>query len=175
MTRQRAARLAALTDELRDLIREATQAPDHTPLFHHTRTQEAQTAARTVTLSLREAADLYRAAAPTGPADATSRQRHAVLIVTLRYCLDTIRGLAGDAGTPAAVAAAKLAGRELRTWLRSIERPAHSKAKPTPAAQTNLLLPLNGMSLLRQESPPLHNSDTLRSNTAEPTPRKKAG
>jgi hypothetical protein len=166
-TARRAERLATLHAEVRRLIRHAAlvSQPD---LFNraapHVRTAEAAAADRTVTLSLRETFDLFRAAMPPTAHDACSRRRHALLVVAMRHFIDTLRGLDSDTVTPAVIAAGELVGRAVRTWLRAAERPAIKRAarKPT-TAQPSLLLPLNRIQHLRQETTQNHNAIPLRS------------
>lgn len=182
-TDARAARLAALVTELQSLVRVGTlrvgMTGDQMTLFNTSNidlaTAEAKHARHTITLSVREAKDLLRTALPPGARDTTSRRRHAMLIVSLRYALDTVRAIEADTATPAAIAAAKLAGKELRTWLRSVETPKtkRSSARPVPK-QGRLLLPIvskavppfNRIGLLRHKAAPLHNAVAICSQTA---------
>jgi hypothetical protein len=177
-TARRAEALAALAGEVRRLIRDAIGQPQG-ELFHQARaTREAREARVTITMSVREASELVRAALPTSGRDTTARLRHALLVISLRHCLDTVRAIEADTATPEAIAAAKIAGKELRTWLRSVEKPKvkRSSARPVPK-QGRLLLPiaarpreaLNIITISRHEATPLHNLDSLRSQ-ADPAP-----
>jgi hypothetical protein len=189
-TEARAGRLAALVSELQSLVRVGTlrigMTGDQMSLFNTTNidlaTEEAKHARHTITLSVREAKDLLRTALPPGARDTTSRRRHAMLIVSLRYALDSVRAIEADTATPAAIAAAKLAGAELRTWLRSVEKPKpkRSSARPVPK-QGRLLLPIvskaappfNRIGLLRHKAAPLHNAIPVRSHPEPVTPSKE--
>jgi hypothetical protein len=177
--RRRADRLATLHRELRTLIRKATvqrQADLFDPATPEIKTREATTADRTVTLSLRETFDLFRAAMPPTAHDASTRRTHAMLIITLRHLLDTLRAIDSNEIPPASIAAAELVGKQVRTWLRQAERSTQQAAKrraiwaERAKAQTTLLLPLNRRTLLRQETTPLHNAVPVRSRTTLDSP-----
>jgi hypothetical protein len=189
-TARRAAGLAALAGELRRLIREAATLPQR-ELFTeraHPSTREARDSGLTVTMSAREASELLSAALPTSGRDTTTRQRHAMLLIALRHCLDTVRDLSADTATPAAVRAAELAGRELRTWLRMVEAPKvkRSTARPVPA-QGRLLLPIAGkpatrgtrplniIAVLPQEAAVNHSAIPFRSDPAPTTKPDETG
>ena len=165
---RRADRLTLLHRELGTLIRTARaqrQADLFAPATPDFRTAEASTAARTVTLSLRETFDLFRAALPPSAKDASSRRRHALLIIAVRHLLDMLRTIETNQATPAAIAAAELVGKQVRIWLRHTERPKVKRVRrPKPApAQGVLLLPLNRRQLLRQKATTLHNVIPVRS------------
>jgi len=168
---RRADRLASLHGELKTLIRRATAVRDP-DLFNRggpkIETREVFFTERHVTMSLRQACDLFRAAMPPTAHDASTRRTHAMLIITLRHLLDTLRTINDNEIPPAAIAAAELVGKQVRIWLRQAQKPKAKRARtPAPAtAQTTLLLPLNIRSLLRQESTPSHNLSPVRSHDA---------
>jgi hypothetical protein len=113
-----------------------------------------------VTLSLRETFDLFRAAMPPTAHDASSRRSHALLIITTRYLLDTLRAIDSNEIPPGAIEAAELVGRQVRIWLRKAKRAAEKPTRrPAPAtAQTTLLLPLNRIAIQRHKADTLHNA-----------------
>ena len=183
--RRRADRLASLHRELAGLIRAARGQRDR-DLFDGAapdiKSREAAIGPRTVTLSLREAFDLFRAALPPSARDVTTRKSHALLFIALRHFLDTLHAIDNAVPSPASIAAAEVVGRQVRTWLRQAERardkeaawragwiareaanypaprlvsPARPRARsPRPVkAQGTLLLPLNTIGLLRHDSP----------------------
>jgi len=171
-TARRAEALAALAGEVQRLIRDAIGQPQG-ELFHQNRTtREAREARHTVTMSVREAGELVRAALPTSGRDTTAQLRNAMLVVALRYALDTVCAIDSTTPTPEAIAAAAQAGRQLRNWLRAAEKPRvrRSNARPVPK-QGRLLLPIvarrpkpvNIIAVTAHEARPLHNAVPLRS------------
>ncbi len=165
---RRAERLATLHKELSGLIKRTTeerQSDLFAPQRQEPRTREALASPRTVTLSLRQTCDLFRAALPPTARDVVTRRNHALLMISLRYFLDSLHTERGNKTSPASLAAGLFLGRELRTWLRRAER----ATLPVPTKQTAPDLrqrPLNIITIIAQKPAQLHNAVPVRSRAA---------